>query len=158
MGRIAQDICLRWRGPNPFLGQSGRLIYGRRVVKWATIRQQFAPTTGSDLALCRPFGIRQPECNSLGSRMAKYSMPRRGRWSALFATGKSSGLMECLSATSQAYARPERRPMRSRGSLKRRTNSRRLETLLSEWCLIEDFEGSRLRLVWFLNRLYSVLS
>src|SRR5262245_32382390 len=77
--------------------------------------------------------------------MAKYSMPRRGRWSALFATGKSSGSMECLSATSQAYARPERRPMRSRGSLKRRTNSRRLETLLSERCLIEDFEGSN----WF---------
>ena len=48
--------------------------------------------------------------------------------------------------------------MRSRGSLKRRTNSRRLETLLLEWCLIEDFEGSRLRLVWFLNRLYSGLS
>ena len=157
MGRIAQDICLRWRGPNPFgpirppdlRPKGGEVGYYTPTV---------APTTGSDLALCRPFGIRQPECNSLGSRMAKYSMPRRGRWSALFATGKSSGLMECLSATSQAYARPERRPMRSRGSLKRRTNSRRLETLLSEWCLIEDFEGSRLRLVWFLNRLYSGLS
>src|SRR5262249_60920404 len=56
------------------------MICARRVVKWATIRQQFAPTTGSDLALCRPFEIRRPECNSLGSRMRESSMQRRGLW------------------------------------------------------------------------------
>src|SRR5215510_5452336 len=129
MGRIAQDICLRWRGPNPFgpirppdlrpKGGEVRLLYANSCANYwqrfgvmQTVRDK---ATGVQLAWIEDGKVFDAKTRAMV---------------ALFATGKSSGSMECLSATSRAYAKPERRPMRSRGSLKRRrTNSRRLETL-----------------------------